>query len=150
MRRSLPKLSALVVAGWMLGLPSPHAAGLDPPGAKPASTATADLRNPFFGDHAAAEKGEELFGRNCQPCHNSRGKGGKAPQLVRGAWGPGGANSDAFMYRTIAAGRPGTPMGAFGSSLSGDEIWQVITFLREEARRVKAATGSAGDDDHLW
>ena len=34
----------------------------------------------------AAKNGEELFGRNCQQCHNSRGKGGKAPQLVKGVW----------------------------------------------------------------
>lgn len=65
-----------------------------------------DLVNPLAGDSVAAGKGEELFARNCQQCHNSRGKGGKCPQLVRGAWGPGGANSDGFMYRIIAGGGP--------------------------------------------
>lgn len=109
-----------------------------------------DVSNPFAGDHGAAGKGEELFSRNCQPCHNSRGKGGKCPQLVRGAWGPGGANSDAYMYRTIAGGRSGTQMGAFGTSLTGEEIWQIVTFLREESRRVKAAEAKQVDDDHTW
>lgn len=115
-----------------------------------AAPAVEESANPFHNDHAAAEKGEEIFGRNCQQCHNSRGKGGKAPQLVRGAWGPGGANSDLFMYRTIAGGRPGTAMGAFGVSLKADEIWQVVTFLREEARRVKLADQKKSDDDHLY
>ncbi len=40
----------------------------------------AEAGNPFKGQPEAARKGEELFGRNCQQCHNSRGKGGKGPQ----------------------------------------------------------------------
>jgi alcohol dehydrogenase (cytochrome c) len=110
--------------------------------------------NPFAGDptaaSAAAAAGEELFGRNCQQCHNSRGKGGKAPQLVRGAWAPGGANSDAFMYRTITLGRPKTQMGSFALILEADEIWQVICFLRAEAQRVNAAARTNTDDDSNW
>lgn len=115
-----------------------------------AEDAAGEVVNPFASDHAAAAKGEELFGRNCQACHNSRGKGGKCPQLVRGAWGPSGANSDAYMYRTITGGRPGTQMGAFGASLTSNEIWQIVTFLREEARRVKAKAAKQDDDDHIW
>lgn len=113
-------------------------------------SAADDLRNPYAGDAAAAGKGEELFARNCQQCHNTRGKGGKCPQLVRGAWGPGGANSDASMYRTIAGGRPGTQMGAFGASLGADEIWQIVSFLRAEALRVKAAEAKADEGDEMW
>ncbi|MCP4635504.1 MAG: cytochrome c, partial [Methyloversatilis sp.] len=93
----------------------------------------------------------ELFGRNCQQCHNSRGKGGKGPQLVKGAWGPGGANSDGYMYGIIANGRPNTQMGGFGPALKPEEIWQIIAFLREEAKRVKAAEkAKAGAEDDLW
>lgn len=98
----------------------------------------------------AAKNGEELFGRNCQQCHNSRGKGGKAPQLVKGVWGPGGANSDAYMYQVITTGRPNTAMGSFKGSLSDDEIWQVISFLREEALRVKAAEAKNKDTYVPW
>lgn len=94
---------------------------------------------PYAGQAPAAAEGEALFGHYCQQCHNSRGKGGKAPQLIKGAWGPGGAHSDAFMYRVIAGGRPGKSMGAFGGTLSSDQIWQIVTFLRQEAKRTKAA-----------
>ena len=98
-----------------------------------------------------ASKGEELFGRNCQQCHNSRGKGGKGPQLVKGAWGPGGANSDEYMYKIISEGRANTQMGGFGPALKPEEIWQIIAFLREEAKRVKAAEkAKAGAEDDLW
>lgn len=116
----------------------------------PARAMDAGAANPLAGDPAAAAKGEELFGRNCQQCHNSRGKGGKGPQLVRGAWGPGGANSDHYMYGIIAGGRPGTQMGAFSLSLSQEEIWQIVTFLREEAKRVQAAQKNKKEDDDLW
>lgn len=106
--------------------------------------------NPFAGDVQAARLGEELFGRNCQQCHNSRGKGGKGPQLIRGAWGPGGANSDAYMFQTITNGRPNTQMGAFGGSLSEAEIWQIVTFLRAESQRVKATERQRADDVPTW
>jgi mono/diheme cytochrome c family protein len=106
--------------------------------------------NPLANDPQAAQRGEAVFGQRCQQCHNTRGKGGKCPQLVRGAWGPGGANSDLTMFRVIAGGRPGTEMGGFGGSLSSDEIWQVVAFLRAEARRVKADASKRSADDDLW
>jgi len=94
--------------------------------------------NPYSPqDKQAIAHGGELFGRNCQQCHNSHGKGGKAPQLIRGAWGPGGANSDAFMFNTINAGRSGTQMGAWGLSLSPEDMWAIITYLRSEAVKAK-------------
>jgi len=135
---------AFLLAGALLAcacVPAAHAFGVNVP----------DTANPLAGSSDAARKGEELFGRNCQQCHNTRGHGGKCPQLVRGAWGPGGANSDAFMHDTIANGRAGTQMGAFGAALSAEEIWQIVAFLREEAVRVKAADKARVDDEEdLW
>lgn len=119
-------------------------------GAAHAQSGPAPAVNPFADNPQAARNGEELFGRSCQLCHNSRAKGGKAPQLVRGAWGPGGANSDAYMFQVISNGRPGTAMGAFGPSLSEADIWQIVSFLRAESLRVKAAELKATDNDHLW
>lgn len=93
--------------------------------------------SPFAGDRAAITEGSDLFGRNCQQCHSTRGIGGKCPQLIHGAWGPGGANSDALMYRIIAEGRPNTQMGAFKDALTDEEIWKIIAYLRYEARRYE-------------
>lgn len=109
------------------------------PAAAPAAAAPADLER----------QGAELFGRNCQLCHNSRGKGGKGPQLVKGAWGPGGANSDEFMFNTIKNGRPNTQMGGFGGALSDDEIRVIVAFLRAESVRVKAAERKAADAEYV-
>lgn len=96
-----------------------------------------------------ARQGEELFGRNCQLCHNSRGKGGKAPQLVKGAWGPGGANNDDYMFQIIKNGRPNTQMGGFGGALSDAEIRTIVAFLRAEAVTVKAAEKKATDSEYV-
>ena len=109
------------------------------PTAVPAPAAAADLER----------QGGELFGRNCQLCHNSRGKGGKGPQLVQGAWGPGGANSDEFMFNTIKNGRPNTQMGGFGGALSDAEIRVIVAFLRAEAARVKASARQAADAEYV-
>lgn len=143
--KRLLSVGAMIMALSLAGIA--HAFGV-PSGdsATPAASA-----NPFAGNSEEARKGEELFGRNCQQCHNTRGHGGKCPQLVRGAWAPGGANSDQFMFDTITKGRPNTQMGAWGEALSQSEIWQIITFLREESVRVKATDGrKKSDDEEPW
>jgi mono/diheme cytochrome c family protein len=128
-------------------------------GPAPASSASvgsvtvAQTTEPAAGSAPAASadterQGEELFGRNCQLCHNSRGKGGKAPQLLRGAWGPGGANSDEFMFNTIKNGRPNTQMGGFIGSLSDAEIRVIVAFLRAESVRAKSADRKTVNTDY--
>ena len=113
-------------------------------GTPAATTAPAEL-----GAADLERQGSELFGRNCQLCHNSRGKGGKGPQLIKGAWGPGGANSDDYMFGIIKNGRPNTQMGGFGGALSDGEIRVIIAFLRAESVRVKAAERMAADADYV-
>jgi hypothetical protein len=41
-------------------------------------------------------------------------------------------------------------MGSFKGSLSDDEIWQIISFLREESLRVKAAEAKNKDVYVPW
>ena len=56
------------------------------------------------------------------------------------------------MFETIADGRPNTQMGAIGKTLSSQEIWQVVAFLRAEARRVAEADRkrTADPESDLW
>jgi mono/diheme cytochrome c family protein len=111
------------------------------PPAAPAQQSN-DIPNPVEGDSAAIEKGAARYSERCAFCHGTRGRGAKGPSLVRGKWKFGGRNAD--LFASISAGRPGTQMGAFASSLSGEEIWQIIAFLREESRRQQSQT-EAGD-----
>jgi mono/diheme cytochrome c family protein len=52
--------------------------------------------------------------------------------LTSGKWKYGGRNTDVFA--TIAAGRPMTQMGSFATSMTTDEIWKVIAFIRSQYR----------------
>jgi mono/diheme cytochrome c family protein len=136
-----PPLAAALLAVGMHGV----ALGVGP---APESSAPAPAASSKAAVSDVERQGEELFGRNCQLCHNSRAKGGKGPQLVKGAWGPGGANTDDYMFGIIKNGRPNTQMGGFGGSLSDAEIRVIIAFLRAESVRVKAAERKAADADH--
>lgn len=148
---AVPLAAALLTAslpGIALGFgPAPASSA---PTTVAAGPATEPAPAPSTGATADVERqGEELFGRNCQLCHNSRGKGGKGPALVKGAWGPGGANSDDYMFGIIKNGRPNTQMGGFGGALSDAEIRVIIAFLRAESVRVKAAERKSADADYV-
>ena len=154
---SLPRsLAAAVLAAGLHGAalgfgPAPETAAAAPSAsgsALAAAPAAPAAPAPTGAVSDLERQGEELFGRNCQLCHNSRAKGGKGPQLVRGAWGPGGANSDDYMFGIIKNGRPNAQMGGFGGALSDAEIRVIIAFLRAESVRVKAAERKAADADH--
>jgi mono/diheme cytochrome c family protein len=98
---------------------------------------TTEMKNPHEGDPAAIAKGEELFAERCSFCHGGRGKGGKGPPLTAGHFKRSG--TDETLFSTIVAGRPGTQMGAFARTLSADDIWDIIAFLRDETKKRAAA-----------
>ncbi|WP_227818327.1 c-type cytochrome [Nitrogeniibacter aestuarii] len=140
-RRAAALTSTVLLIGWA-GVVAAFGVGGAEGGAAPSAAQT----------QQDAAEGEALFGRICQQCHNTRGHGGKCPQLVRGAWAPGGANSDQLMFDTIAHGRPNTQMGAFAGMLSDAQIWQIVRFLREESVRVQAEDAKApkSAEEDLW
>jgi mono/diheme cytochrome c family protein len=91
----------------------------------------AEIKNPFEGDSAAVEEGRQLYSRRCIFCHGTGGAGAKGSGLTGDRWKFGG--SDAAVFDSIANGRPGTQMGAFGTSMTPEEIWKVIAYLRAQA-----------------
>jgi cytochrome c oxidase cbb3-type subunit 3 len=83
---------------------------------------------PVVGD---PDQGRAVYGRACASCHGARGEGGTGTALAHPitlASAP-----DAFLRRTIARGRTGTPMPAFEGQLSPHEIDDVVAFLRSRA-----------------
>lgn len=92
-------------------------------------------------DAKVVEKGKGMFAQRCSFCHGGDGHGGKGPCLSCGVFKYTG-NTNSEIYATIAAGVPknmGGTMGAFGTTMSMEEIQSVITFLRwEENRRISA------------
>lgn len=89
--------------------------------------------NPLGADAATA--GAEVFKTNCATCHGDSGHGD----------GPAGAAldpapknlaelqkiaSDDYLFWRINTGREGTAMVAWKGTLSEEQIWQVVAFIR--------------------
>ena len=93
-------------------------------------------------DAEAIAAGYERFNQRCSYCHGMRGIGAKGPPLTRGYYKKsGGTNIN--LYSTIASGltingRP-TQMGAFGATISDDDIWRIIAYMRQEYKDRKSA-----------
>jgi mono/diheme cytochrome c family protein len=98
-------------------------------------------------DPQVVELGREKYAQRCSFCHGGGGKGGKGPCLTCGKF-PYSGNTNTGIYTTIAVGvtnrSMGGTMGAFGTSMSGEEIVAVITFMRSEERR-RIAEGEVPD-----
>lgn len=91
-------------------------------------------------DMDIVEKGRAKYAQRCSFCHGGDGHGGKGPCLACGKFTYTG-NTNTEIYVAIAVGIPkerGGTMGAFGTTMTQEEILSVITFLRwEEKRRIK-------------
>ena len=90
--------------------------------------------NPKHGDPAAIDTGGGTFNTLCGTyCHGGQAIGGGCPSLVDEFWIHG--DSDLEIYKVIAGGAgDGARMGAFGGRLSGDQIWEIIAYLRHRNR----------------
>lgn len=80
----------------------------------------------------------------CYMCHGNWGRGdGPSSKSMVDDWGfpilvadltqaklLRGGHSSRELYRTIATGIGGTPMPAFGDSLTPEELWDVVNYLR--------------------
>lgn len=94
-------------------------------------------RFPSTADQVAL--GAELYALNCASCHGADGKSGYAPALNNPEFLH--AASDGFLIATIARGRKGTPMRAFGPGpaslavLDHAELRAILGFLRSWERR---------------
>jgi len=97
------------------------------------STVRADepMKNPYTGDAQAIAEGHQLFlDSGCYACHGHHAEGGMGPNLTgagnRWIYKP----TDATLFRTISNGREGTNMAPWKDTLSQDQIWKIIAFIR--------------------
>jgi len=86
---------------------------------------------PFQFSPETVKAGENIFQRNCKSCHGDPGKKNWA-KIVPPPGDPASADfqkqTDGEMFFRITTGK--APMPQFGSILSTEERWQVISFLR--------------------
>ncbi len=94
-------------------------------------------KNPLPDDASTRERGRRLFEASCAVCHGV-GADGRGP-ASRGLDPPpadlhdGGRlarHGDAFLFWRISVGRSGTAMPAFEGSLTEEERWAILRYLR--------------------
>ncbi|MBX3192132.1 MAG: c-type cytochrome [Labilithrix sp.] len=81
-----------------------------------------------IGSSASSDRGQKLYAARCASCHGAKGSGGKHNALSNAELLA--SASDTFLARTIERGRKGTPMPAFGETLSKDQIDDLVALLR--------------------
>ena len=78
-----------------------------------------------------ADGGAELYKAKCAMCHGPEGKGFptvKTPDFTDPKWQA--SIKDPQIIATIKNGKKGTAMPPFEGKLKGDEIKQLVTFIR--------------------
>jgi len=95
----------------------------------PGAVFAANDTNPYTGDPKAIAEGHDLFLSNgCYSCHGHKAEGAVGPDLTDDVWvfKP----TDRTLFKTIAKGRKGTVMVAWGKQISHDQIWKIIVWIR--------------------
>lgn len=86
---------------------------------------------PEMAVNGDAALGAALYARECEGCHGAQGEGTLGPALGNPVFLA--TASDAFLRDSIARGRTGTPMAAFGDRLTTGELDALTAFLRSRA-----------------
>ena len=97
--------------------------------------ASADRKkNPVPADDKSVAAGKAVYQSSCMACHGTGGKG-DGPAAVALTRPPGDltsakaqAQSDGALFWKITQGHP--PMPAFAASLTDEQRWQVVNFVR--------------------
>ncbi len=84
------------------------------------------------GDPAA---GAPIYAEKCASCHGDKGQGTEALSLSNPLFLA--SASDGYIRYAIDKGRSGTPMPAFGGTLSASDIDNLTRFIRSWARNVE-------------
>jgi len=87
--------------------------------------------NPFTGNPEAIAEGRKVyFLYSCNACHGGTGGGGMAgaPPLFDDEWRYG--SDDETLRKLIRGEIPGQIMPGVGQSMTDDEIWKVLAWVR--------------------
>ena len=135
-----PATSASQPSGDLAGRFVSHPEHIQPGMVKP--FAGLRLVNPHEGDANAVATGAKLFvAYNCIDCHGAEGSGAMGPSLADGRWHFGGAPAEVF--ESIYQGRP-EGMPAWGSLISEDQVWMLVSYVRSLAANRNVTTENFG------
>lgn len=85
--------------------------------------------NPYAGNAEAIAEGKRLWAdAGCYACHGAEAQGAVGPDLTDDEWRY--RPTDRTVFNAIAKGRSGTVMVAWSDTLSDDEIWKIVAWIR--------------------
>jgi copper transport protein len=95
------------------------------------------LPNPIPADAASISQGERLYEQNCLPCHGPQGKGdgpvgrtlNPRPSDLSQHTLPG-LHPDGQLFEWISKGYPGSVMPAFEGTLTEEQRWHLVNYIR--------------------
>jgi cytochrome c oxidase cbb3-type subunit 3 len=104
-----------------------------------AARAAAPTANPFRGNAAAIQEGQQVFATICAACHRPDASGLVGPSLVDPYWKYG--HDDVELFTTVDKGRP-AGMPGWGAQLGPDKIWKVLAYLETLPRSDEPGVGA--------
>ncbi|MDB4913059.1 MAG: cytochrome c class [Gemmatimonadetes bacterium] len=136
----VPRAPQQGAGGDLAGRFVSHQEHIQPAGVKPFTGL--QLVNPHEGDAKAAAMGGKLFvAYNCVDCHGADGSGAMGPSLADNRWHFGGTAPEVF--ESIYQGRP-EGMPAWGSLISEDQVWMLVTYVRSLSKGKDVTTENFG------
>jgi mono/diheme cytochrome c family protein len=100
----------------------------------------ANVANPVEFTNESVVQGAQLFAKNCAVCHGEGGEGdgpgsaGLDPPPANLRLEAIQANSDGTFFYVITNGIEGSAMPAWERTLSDEERWHLVNFIRSLAR----------------
>jgi len=105
------------------------------------TSAAAALKNPVAATAESIAAGEQLYRKNCAPCHGVKAEGGSgndlipaSPDLTDATWDHG--STDGAIFDNIKNGvAPDFNMTPWKDQMKDDDIWNVMNYLRSIAKK---------------
>ena len=79
----------------------------------------------------ATERGQAIYAEYCESCHGADMAGGQAPSMADDNWEYGGTDAD--IRRIVTEGLDEAGMPAFGEVIQGEQMTDLITYVRNGA-----------------